>query len=86
MKTTRRDFLCLSAMACAWLLTGCQQPTVEERAVSWQPQQGSSGPASESGPMLNAALDDEAILREGMVNGTVDGWISDIGGVVFCAK
>lgn len=66
MKTTRRDFLCLSAMACAWLLTGCQQPTVEERAVSWQPQQGSSGPASESGPMLNAALDDEAILREGI--------------------
>ena len=61
-----QDFLCLSAMACAWLLTGCQQPTVEERAVSWQPQQGSSGPASESGPMLNAALDDEAILREGI--------------------
>lgn len=64
MKTTRRDFLCLSAMACAWLLTGCQQPTVEERAVSWQPQQGSSGPASESDLMLNAALDDDAVLRE----------------------
>lgn len=66
MKTTRRDFLCLSAMACAWLLTGCQQPTVEERAVSWQPQQGSSGPASESDLMLNAALDDDAVLREGI--------------------
>ena len=64
MKTTRRDFLCLSAMACAWLLTGCQQPTVEERAVSWQPQQGSSGPTSESDLMLNAALDDDAVLRE----------------------
>ena len=66
MKTTRRDFLCLSAMACAWLLTGCQQPTVEERAVSWQPQQGSSGPASESDLLMNAALDDGAVLQEGI--------------------
>ena len=66
MKTTRRDFLCLSAMACAWLLTGCQQPTVEERAVSWQPQQGSSGPAPESDLLMNAALDDDAVLQEGI--------------------
>lgn len=66
MKTTRRDFLCLSAMACAWLLTGCRQPTVEERAVSWQPQQGSSGPASESDLLMNAALDDDAVLQEGI--------------------
>lgn len=63
MKTTRREFLYLSAMACTWLLTGCQKPTVEEREVSWQPQLENSGPFSESGPMLNAALDDEAILR-----------------------
>lgn len=62
MKTTRRDFLCLSAMACAWLLTGCQNPTVEERAVSWQ-QQEVSDPVSETGPMWNAALDDNAVLR-----------------------
>ena len=66
MKTTRRDFLCLSAMACAWLLTGCQQPTVEERAVSWQPQQENSGPASESGPALNKVLDDDAVMGEGI--------------------
>ena len=65
MKTTRRDFLCLSAMACAWLLTGCQNPTVEERAVSWQ-QQEVSDPVSETGPMWNAALDDNAVLRDGI--------------------
>lgn len=65
MKTTRRDFLCLSAMACAWLLTGCQNPTVEERAVSWQ-QQKVSDPVSETGPMWNAALDDNAVLRGGI--------------------
>lgn len=65
MKTTRRDFLCLSAMACAWLLTGCQKPTVEERAVSWQ-QQEVSDPVSETGPMWNAALDDNAVLRDGI--------------------
>lgn len=66
MKTTRREFLYLSAMACTWLLTGCQKPTVEERKVSWQPQLENSGPFSESDPMLNAVLDDEAILREGI--------------------
>ena len=65
MKTTRRDFLCLSAMACAWLLTGCQKPTVEERAVSWQ-QQEVSDPVSETGPMWNAELDDNAVLRDGI--------------------
>ena len=56
MKTTRRDFLCLSAMACAWLLTGCQNPTVEERAVSWQ-QQEVSDPDTMSTTIMIAAIE-----------------------------
>lgn len=67
MKTTRRDFLYLSAMACAWFLTGCQQSAVEERAVSFQPQLESSAPNAGSDPVLRGALDDDAILREGIV-------------------
>ena len=52
-------------MACAWLLTGCRQPTVEERAVSWQAQENAS-PAAEGGPEWNTALDDNAVLRDGI--------------------
>ena len=64
MSVSRRDFLCLSAMACAWLLTGCHQ-TVEEHAVSWQPQTGgTSGTAA--GPQQGDLLDDGATLREGI--------------------
>lgn len=38
----------------------------------------------------NVACAESVTIQKGtmyqMVNGTVDGWISDIGGVVFCAK
>lgn len=64
MRATRRDFLCLSAMACAWFLTGCQQSTLEERAVRWNPPGKASAPRSdmEQGKML----DDHGVLREGI--------------------
>ncbi len=65
MKVTRRDFLCLSAMACTWLLTGCQ-PAAEEHAVSWQPPQTSDGPRTETSPVQQGLLDDSAVLREGI--------------------
>ena len=66
MKVTRRDFLSLSAMACAWFLTGCQKQSVEERAVSWQAPQENKGPQAGPGNRLDAVLDDGAVLREGV--------------------
>ena len=44
---------------------GLPEPHSEERAVSWQ-QQEVSDPVSETGPMWNAALDDNAVLRDGI--------------------
>ncbi len=67
MKTTRRDFLRLSVMACTWLFTGCHQPTMQEQSVSWQPQQKINDPASITDFELNQTMDDTAVLREGIV-------------------
>lgn len=62
--TSRREFLCLSAMACAWLLTGCQK-TTEERAVSWQPQTGRT-PGMDLPAQQESLLDDGAALKAGI--------------------
>lgn len=65
MRVSRRDFLCLSAMACTWLLTGCQT-AVQEQAVSWQAQGESGTVPAGTAPETSVLLDDGGILREGI--------------------
>lgn len=65
MRVSRRDFICLSAMACTWLLTGCRA-AVQERAVSWQAQEESGAVPAGTAPEVSALLDDGGVLREGI--------------------
>lgn len=64
MKVSRRDFLCLSAMACTWLLTGCQSVS-QEQPIDWR-EQGESGVVQQMTVPKSALLDDGAVLREGI--------------------
>lgn len=65
MKFSRRDFLQLSVMACAWLLTGCQ---TEEKALLIP--NGEAGASSEAAAASSAAqgliTNDNGVLKAGI--------------------
>ena len=65
MRISRRDFLCLSAMACTWLLTGCSSE-VQERQVSWQAQESGISPGGAMPEQDGILLDDGRTLRAGI--------------------
>ena len=65
MRVSRREFLCLSAMACTWFLTGCRKE-VQERAIDWKaPAESGAAPAG-AAPEAASLLDDGGALREGI--------------------
>ena len=65
MRITRHEFLCLSAMGCVWLMTGCHK-TVDERAVSWQVPESYTGQETELAPNQSVQLDDGAVMKAGI--------------------